>query len=132
MSQYATEQTLINALIDEFGGDVQLMYENVNVEPKGEDFIEAFFIPVSNDSTGKAASDTQDEGIFQVTVALRKGEYQNRLLQLVDRVQNAFAVSSTLSYQGKDVYITSYSTNAGRESDGFYKRDVSIEYLTFS
>lgn len=132
MSQYATQQVLLDALIAEFNGDVQILYENRKKDPATKEYIECFFIPVTNESTGKSGQGTQDEGIFQVTVAIRKGEFENRQLQLIDRVQSAFGINTTLSYNSKDVYITSYSTNAGRESDGYYKRDISIEYLTFS
>ena len=131
MSEKATRDTLLNQLITSFT-DIEILYENRNKIPKGDEFLEVFFIPAVNDSTGKSVSSTQDEGIFQVTIAVKKGDYDNRQLELVDRVYQAFSINSTLSYNGTYVDVTEYSTNAGRESDGFYKRDVSIGYLTFS
>lgn len=131
MSQLETRDTLLNALITEFT-DVELLYENKNKIPTGKEFIEAFFIPSTNMSQGKSVQNTQDEGVFQITVATSKGEYDTRQLTLVDRVQGVFGINTTLSYNGREVYITGYSVNAGRESGGFYKRDVSVEYLTFS
>lgn len=131
MSVLSIQKAFLTQLKSEFP-DVEILYENKNKKPKGGEFLEAFLIPVSNESTGKASQSTQDEGIFQVTVAVSKGKFDTRQLELVDRVFSAFGINTFLSYNSNTIEITEYSVNAGREVDGFYKRDVSINYLTFS
>lgn len=131
MSQADTEKALVNQLIAQLA-PIEILYENENKIPAGNEFLSSFFIPASNDPIDKTSSCTQDEGIFQVTVATSINSYNNRSLEIVDQVLQAFGINSELTYNNQKVSITETSVNAGRQVDGFFKRDVSIDYLTFS
>ena len=137
MSQYDTKQALITNLVS--AGIVpaaDIAFENNKFVPAGKDlWLAAYFIPTSSGVTGKTVeSSVEERGIFQVSVfvPLNDGSYDNLQLQTVDAVLSAFPESGTTSYNGQEVDFLESSVNGGQESDAWFQRDISINYLTFS
>ena len=139
MSYLDTKQ----ALIQKLSGTVitgitaaDIAYENNDFDPTGKaKYIAAYFIPATSDIMGKtSASGDEQRGIFQVTVfiKLNSGAYDNDQLQIVDDILSGFVYNSTDVYNGQTVQILESTVNAGSENEAWFKRDVSINYLTFS
>ncbi len=93
------------------------------------------FIPASSETTGKTlASSDEDRGIFQVSVMVQINSGNKDLLQLqaMDDIKSGFLYSTSLVYNGQQVDILEADSNQGSENDAWFKRDLSINYLTFS
>ena len=93
------------------------------------------FIPASSETTGKTlASSDEDRGIFQVSVMVQINSGNKDLLQLqaLDDIKSGFLYSISLVYNGQQVDILEADSNQGSENDAWFKRDLSINYLTYS
>ena len=93
------------------------------------------FIPASSETTGKTlASSDEDRGIFQVSVMVQINSGNKDLLQLqaMDDIKSGFLYSTSLVYNGQQVDILDADSNQGSENDAWFKRDLSINYLTYS
>jgi len=139
MSILDTKKALIQQLLTVtstiFDSD-DIAYENANFKPENKDaFIQPFFIPASTDMMGKT-QDSGDEqrGIFQVSVfvKLNSGNYDNDQLQIVDDVLSAFKYNTSMVYNNQQVDVLSSTVNTGTSNNAYFKRDISINYLTFS
>jgi len=139
MSYFNTKQALTDLLITSSitgigAGDIA--FENDIFDPKGKSaWLAAYFIPATTDITGKtSASSDEQRGIFQVSVFVKKdnNEYDNTQLAIIDDIISTFAYNTKIAYSGQNVDILSSTVNNGIENDSWFKRDVSINYLTFS
>ena len=95
----------------------------------------AYFLPVSTDIMGKtSASSDEQRGIFQVSVfvPINGFDSSNTQLQAVDDVLSGFLYNTSIVYNGQKVDILSSTVNSGTESESWFQRDISINYLTFS
>ena len=93
------------------------------------------FIPASSEATGKTlASSDEDRGIFQVSVMVQINSGNKDLVQLqaLDDIRSGFLYSTSLVYNNQQVDILEAEPNEGSEDHSWYKRDLSINYLTFS
>jgi len=139
MSYLDTKQALIQKLsgvvITGITAD-DISYENSGFDPTGKaQFLAAYFIPATSDIMGKTStSGDEQRGIFQITVFVRlnSGVYANQQLQIVDDILSGFVYNSTDVYNGQTVQILESTVNGGSENEAWFKRDVSINYLTFS
>jgi len=137
MSYLDTKQALIKKLIDSAIVPVgDIAFENDNFDPKGKGlYLAAYFIPASTDMMGKTSTSKDEQrGIFQVSVFanLNSGEYDNEQLQKIDEVISEFSYNSSVVYNNQKVDILSTTVNSGVTLDAWFKRDISINYLTFS
>jgi hypothetical protein len=139
MSYLDTKQALVQKLLGTAFTDIavsDISYENNDFDPTGKSaFIACYFIPASSEIMGKAStSNNEDRGIFQVSVYvnLNGGKYDNKQLKIVDEILSDFVYNSQSVYNGQTVQILESTVNTGSENESWFKRDVSINYLTFS
>jgi len=139
MSYLDTRQALMTQLSSASIPDISI--EDIAVEgeffdPAGKDlWIAAYFIPATSEIMGKTlGSGNEDRGIFQISVfvPLNSGMYDTRQLQTIDSVLYGFQYNSTTVYNGQTVQILESAVNSGLENESWFKRDISINYLTFS
>ena len=113
-----------------------IAYDNNKFNPAGKDlWVMASFIPASSVSTGKTlASSDEQRGVFQISVAckLNNKTYDNIVLVATDEILAGFRDTTSVSYLDQNVSILESTVSAGSESESWYKRDISINYLTFS
>lgn len=139
MSYLDTKQALITKLLaTPITGitSADIAFENNDFDPAGKSkYIGAYFIPATSDSTGKELNASQERrGIFQVTVYIRlnSGSYDNEQLQIIDDLLAGFVYGSVAVYNGTTVNILESDVNSGSENESWFKRDLSIDYLTIT
>jgi hypothetical protein len=139
MSILDTKQALIQQLLtvtSSLFNSNDVAYENANFNPEDKDaWVQPFFIPASTDMMGKTSSSGDEQrGIFQLSVfvKLSSGKYDNDQLQIVDDILSAFKYNTSMVYNNQQVAVLSSTVNAGTSNDAWFKRDISINYLTFS
>ncbi len=137
MSYLDTRQALIQKLINTSITGItsnDISYENSDFNPKGKSkFIAGYFIPATSETTGKEIAAIQEKrGIFQVSVyvKLNGGNYDITQLQIVDDILSGFVYGSEAVYNGQTISILESTVNSGSENESWFKRDVSINYLT--
>jgi len=139
MSYLDTKQALItqflSATITDLTAD-DIAYQNKFFDPSGKAlWVSLSFIPATSEMMGKTTTDkNEDRGIFQVSVfvSLDNLDYDNAQLQAIDEVLTGFQYNSFTVYNEQQVDILNSTVNQGRESDAWFQRDISINYLTFS
>jgi len=139
MSYLDTKQALItqflSATITDLTAD-DIAYQNKFFDPSGKAlWVSLSFIPATSEMMGKTTTDkNEDRGVFQVSVfvSLDNLDYDNAQLQAIDEVLTGFQYNSFTVYNEQQVDILNSTVNQGRESDAWFQRDISINYLTFS
>ena len=113
-----------------------IAFQNKFFDPKNKPlWVALYFIPATSQIMGKSTTDrNEDRGIFQVSVfvALDNNEYDNAQLLAVDEVLAGFQYNTNTVYNGQQVDILESTVNQGAESEAWFQRDISINYLTFS
>lgn len=137
MSYLNARNALITKLVDSgIKPASQISFENDVFDPNNlESFFACYFIPASTEMLGKTSTSVdQQRGIFQVSVYIKKnsGQYDLTLNQLIDQIISEFYYNSKAVYNGQEVHILESTVNNGIQEDAWFKRDVSINYLTFS
>ena len=139
MSYYDTKQALITQLVGASIAGItsaDIAFENKDFDPSGKSiWLSCYFIPATSEMMGKTStSGNEDRGIFQVSVfvALNNNDYDNAQLQAVDSILSSFQYNSSTVYNGQKVSILNSTVNNGTENESWFKRDISINYLTFS
>ena len=111
-----------------------ISYENSDFDPKGKSkFIAGYFIPATSETTGKELAAIQERrGIFQISVYVKldSGQSDTAQLQMIDDILSGFAYGSAEVYNGQTINILESTVNSGSENEAWFKRDVSINYLT--
>ena len=137
MSYFDTRQALIQRLINTSITGItaaDISYENSDFDPKGKSkFIAGYFIPATSETTGKELAAIQERrGIFQVSVYVKldSGQSDTVQLQMIDDILSGFAYGSVEVYNGQTINILESTVNSGSENEAWFKRDVSINYLT--
>ena len=137
MSYFDTRQALIQRLINTSITGItaaDISYENSDFDPKGKSkFIACYFIPATSETTGKELAAIQERrGIFQVSVYVKldSGQSDTAQLQMIDDILSGFAYGSVEVYNGQTINILESTVNSGSENEAWFKRDVSINYLT--
>ena len=137
MSYFDTRQALIQRLINTSITGItaaDISYENSDFDPKGKSkFIAGYFIPATSETTGKELAAIQERrGIFQVSVYVKldSGKSDTAQLQMIDDILSGFAYGSAEVYNGQTINILESTVNSGSENEAWFKRDVSITYLT--
>lgn len=139
MSYLDTKQALIQQLLTATSALFtvnDVAYENNVFDPSNKTaWLESFFIPATSEATSKDSNTTYDDrGIFQVSVfvKLNSGNYDNNQLQIVDDILRVFKSNSSIVYNNQVVDILDSTVNNGLSSESWFKRDISINYFTFS
>ena len=134
MSYLKTKATLTTQLLTLISTE-DLAEENSKFNPANKSlWYAAYFIPATSETTGKTlASSDEDRGIFQVSVftPINKG-YDNAQLQAIDDIRSGFLNTTSIVYNDQTVDILESTVNNGQEFDGWFKRDISINYLSYS
>ena len=137
MSYFDTRQALIQRLINTSITGItaaDISYENSDFDPKGKSkFIAGYFIPATSETTGKELAAIQERrGIFQISVYVKldSGKSDTAQLQMIDDILSGFAYGSVEVYNGQTINILESTVNSGSENEAWFKRDVSINYLT--
>ena len=137
MSYFDTRQALIQRLINTSITGItaaDISYENSDFDPKGKSkFIAGYFIPATSETTGKELAAIQERrGIFQISVYVKldSGQSDTAQLQMIDEILSGFAYGSVEVYNGQTINILESTVNSGSENEAWFKRDVSINYLT--
>ena len=139
MSYFDTKQALMtqlqNASIPSITVD-DISVENDDFDPTNKDlWLSAHFIPATTEMMGKSTTSSDEQrGVFQISVfvSLFGDFYDNVQLQTVDSILSAFQYNSSTVYNTQRVDILESSVNNGSENESWFKRDISINYLTFS
>ena len=139
MSYHDTRQALVTQLTNATIANISandIATENSDFDPAGKElWIAFYFIPATSDMMGKTpASSDEQRGVFQVSVftALNSGNYDLKQLQTIDSILSAFQYNSGTVYNNQKVDILESTVNNGTENESWFKRDISISYLTFS
>ena len=139
MSQLDTKQAFLSQLINNLPTGLttaDVAFENKKFNPANRDlWLAAYYIPATSDPLGKTSADFDDErGFYQVSVfvSLNSDDYDNRQLEAIDQIKSAFRYNTELVYNDQVVYVTSAETNAGVESEAWFQRDLTINFLTFT
>ena len=137
MSSYDTRNALLTKLISSaIVSEANIAYENKTFKPTGKTlWLSVHFLPATNDILGKTSgSKNEQRGIFQISVYVAKNaaDFDNVQLQTVDSLLSEFIYNSQASSNGQIVDILEATVNVGSESESWFKRDLSINYLTFS
>jgi hypothetical protein len=113
-----------------------IAYQNKFFDPANRSlWVALYFIPATSQMMGKSTIDkNEDRGIFQVSVfvALDNPEYDNAQLTAIDQILTGFQYNSSTVYNGQQVDILDSTVNQGADSESWFQRDISINYLTFS
>ena len=65
-------------------------------------------------------------------VPLNSDNYDNVQLQAIDELKSAFSYNTELVYNDQIVSVLDSETNAGVESESWFQRDLTINFLTFT
>ena len=135
MSYLDTKQALVQQLLTVGSAD-DIAFENKKFVPDGKDlWYSAFFIPATTDMMGKTPTSSDEQrGIFQVSVFIdiNDNNYDNSQLSAIDLILSGFKYNTSIVYNSQKVDILDSTVNDGLEDSAWYKRDISINYLTFS
>lgn len=139
MSFFDTKQALLTQLINNLPSGLtanDVAFENKNFNPANKPlWLAAYFIPATSDILGKTpSSNNEDRGVFQVSVfvSLNNESYDNTQLQAIDELIAAFKYNTQMMYNTQTVQALESTVNNGTENESFFKRDISVNYLTFS
>ena len=129
MSQLSIRNALLQAVID--NATVPIAQENSGFKPIGLDsYISVHFIPATTEPMGKTQSSSDEErGIFQISVFVKSNadDYDNEQLQIIDDFKNTFYNTATIG----GVFINEVTVNGGFPVESWYKRDISVNYMSF-
>ena len=138
MSYLDTKQALITQLVNNLPSGLttaDLAFENHKFNPANKKlWLACYFIPVSTEMMGKSSTDRDEtRGVFQVSVfvAINDNEFDNKQLQAIDEIVSSFKYNTQMPFGGQIVQALESTVNNGSESESWYQRDVSINYLAF-
>ena len=137
MSFLSTKQALIQQLLTVSGiSSSDIAFENKNFDPSGKAlWYSAYFIPATTDMMGKTQTSSDEQrGIFQVSVFIKLNSttFDNDQLSAIDDILSVFKYNTETVYNTQTVSILSSTVNNGVETESWFQRDISINYLTFS
>lgn len=130
MSHISLRNDLIAALKTALPG-MAINYENQKFDTDAvSEYVSTHYIPVTSESMGKTfASPDEWRGVFQVSVFIRLNSdtFDNRQLEIVDELQDVFFTNAQLG----EAFIESAELNQGASESGWFKRDLSINYISY-
>ena len=105
--------------------------ENTKFNPNALNyFVAVFYMPSTVEPLGKQKPSRDDwRGVFQVSIFVKLNaiDYDNQQLQIADDLKSTFFVGATVG----DAFIESAELNQGSTEDGWFKRDLSINYISY-
>ena len=139
MSYLNIKQALVSKLLSATLTGISvddMAFENHEFKSDNKDiFLSVDFIPVATEITGKTVASTDEvRGVFQigVFVKLNAGNYDNTQLIAVDEIISEFRYNDQATFDGQVVYVLESTVTDGTTDDTWFKRAVSINFLTFN
>lgn len=141
MSRLDTKQAFITHLLANLptgisAGDVAFENQKPPFDPKGKNlWLDTHWQEATSDPTGKtSASSNIQRGFFQIDIntPLTNSSYDNELLGAVDELSIAFSYGTTIVYNTQSVDLLEGTTSNASENGAWYRRFITINYLTFS
>ena len=141
MSRLNTKQAFIIHLLANLptgitANDVALENQKPAFDPKGKDlWLDTHWQEASSVATGKTqASSVEQRGFFQIDVNVPLVDHfdDNKLLSITDELSIIFNEGTTIVYNTQSVDILENSTSNASENGAWYRRFITINYLTFS
>lgn len=111
-------------------GSVPVAYEGQVFDPTtvlGDVFINESYIFNQQESLSKTTLD-EVTGIYQLSVYQKSGLGVADVLDLVDAIINEYQHNATFAYNGQNVVVVNSGRNNGRDVDGWYIVDISINF----
>jgi len=129
MSMYEVHQIFVQSY-DDLALGIPNAYENKDIEPPTEGIYSVInLLPDITDSLGKSGTDCDlATGIFQVSIYAPAGSNVGESLQLVDTILNFYQHGKMLTQGTQEVEIISSNRNGGRNTDGHFIIDITINY----
>ena len=135
MGHVAIRNTLNEAL--ESAVTVPIAYENYQFEPNSAiAFVAPFYLPETSEALGKTFESSDEErGTYQVSVFIQSNAlnssglsvFDTLQLEIIDQIKLVFYTNAFIG----DVYIESAEAGAGSVEDGWFKRDLSISWISY-
>lgn len=130
MAYHDIHKALTQSLVDLSLG-VSIAYENSGFDPSDPvvaQFIDVTLIPASTEVISK---DTLDEelGIYQLSIYTKSENDIKTVLVLADSILGFYEHGVELTSGTQKVFINSTSRSAGRNDNGWYIVDISINYI---
>lgn len=120
----ALTQSVIN-----LGTGLPIAFENSDFNPEsaGDQFLDLTTLFGEQEVISK---DSVDEilGVYQISVYTKSGTSVANALSVVDEILSFYRHNVTLTKGDTTVYILNSSRNAGRNENGWYVIDVSINF----
>ncbi len=139
MSQLNIKQAFLSHLLANLPSGINatdVAFENKAFDPSNKSaWLSAYFIPATSAMMGKSINDRNEErGIYQVSVfvPLEDPNYDNEQLRIIDELKGAFKYNQEIVYNNTTVSILNSDITSGDENAAWFKRDLSINYLTFT
>ena len=139
MSYLNTKQAMITHLLNNLPTGLtsdDVAFENYKFNPANKDlWLAVYFIPASTEMMGKSDTDKDEQrGIFQISVfvALNSKNFDTLQLTAIDELIKAFKYNTNMVYTTQTVTALESTVNTGSESEAWYQRDISTNYLTFT
>ena len=141
MSRLNTKQAFITHLLANLptgvtADDVALENSNPSFDPKGKSlWLDTHYQEASNVPTGKtAASRDEQRGFFQIDINVPLVDHfnDNKLLSIVDELATTFQYGLTIAYNTQNVDLLENDSPNAAENGAWYRRFITINYLTFS
>lgn len=131
MSMYDVHQALTQSFIDLALG-IEISHENVDIDPTNDaPFVALTVLPSEEESLGKLPTGSDENfGIFQASFYTPSGESVGEILPLIDTTLAFYRHNVSVTANSQVVTIVSANRNGGRNSNGWYVYDVSINYKT--
>lgn len=104
--------------------------------PEGKDiWLKTYVIEASSETTGKSTTDSDHQhGFMQIDVfiPLTSKAYDNVLTTAIDELASTFKFGTQLVYNGQTVSILDNTSPESKEDGSWFKRIITINYLTIS
>lgn len=127
MSYQLIHQALTQSIIDLALG-VPIAHENVDFDPSGVDsFIDVTLLPAITEVISKDTLDVES-GIYQVSAYVRTGVSTAPIYAIADAVQGFYKHGVELVNGAQTVFIDHTERNGGRNLNGWFILDLSINY----
>lgn len=130
MSYLSIHKALTQSLIDLSLG-VPISYENSDFNPNddvpGDNYLRVFLIPAGQDSLTKHELD-EVRGIYQVSVYTKSNTSVGGALAIIDSLKGEYLHNNTYTNGDQNVVIVNFDSNVGRNDNGWYVVDCSINF----
>jgi len=127
MSYLDIHKALTQSIIDLNTG-LPLAHENTDFKSSSVDsFIGISTLMGDQDPITKSGLDIV-QGIYQLTVYVKSGISTQSMLNAVDAIMGYYVQNKKLISNTQTVLINSTSSTGGRNEDGWYRNDISINF----